>query len=220
MDTGSETPAAATAVLDFWFGTLDRQGMPTKAVMQRWFATDPALDAEIRARFGADLAQLEQRSDWLETTPGRLAAVIVADQFSRNVHRGSARAFARDALALELALEAIDSGREHELLPIQRVFLYLPLEHAEDPELQARSVACFRQLATEVPPALSGKFEGFARFAEGHRDVIARFGRFPHRNRVLGRASTPEELAYLESEAPAWGQGEAPARGARAGVDR
>lgn len=206
MVTAAQTPAAARAVLDFWFGALDRQGMPSSATMRRWFKSDPAFDDEIRRRFGRDLQRIGQCREWRATAAGTLALVIVADQFSRNVYRGTARAFARDPFARELSLHAVDSGLERELRPIERMFLYLPLEHAEDRALQDRSVACFRRLADEVPAALRGRFEEFVRFAEGHREVIARFGRFPHRNAVLGRASTAAEAAWLESGGPAWGQ--------------
>jgi len=207
MNTASSPPDEARAVLDFWFGPLDRNGLPSEAAMRRWFDSDDGFDAEIRARFGAVLARARELHGWRATPRGALAMVILTDQFPRNVYRGTARAFACDDLALSVAVAAIDAGMDRELLPIERVFLYMPLEHAEDPDVQQRSVACFHALAEEVPVPLRERFRDFASFADSHRTVIARFGRFPHRNAVLGRPSTAEEIEYLREHAPAWGQG-------------
>jgi len=194
-------------VLDFWFGPLDGHGLPSDETMRRWFDSDDAFDAEIRARFGAVLERARELHGWRATPRGALALIILTDQFTRNVHRGTARAYAHDDLALAVATETIESGLDRALSPIERVFLYMPLEHAEDPDVQERSVACFHALAGEVPVPLRQRFRGFASFADSHRAVIARFGRFPHRNAVLGRTSTPEEMEYLGDNAPAWGQG-------------
>jgi uncharacterized protein (DUF924 family) len=123
--------------------------------------------------------------------------VIVLDQFPRNLYRDSPRAFAHDAAARDVALDAEARGFDRALALVERWFLYLPLMHAEDPQLQERSVALLDSLAGTAPPSLREALAGAADFARRHRDVIARFGRFPHRNRALARASTPEELAYL-----------------------
>lgn len=205
MDRSSDIPGEARAILDFWFGELDERGLPTDARMQRWFDSDPAFDDEIRGRFGHTLEQARELTGWRSTAAGTLSLVILADQFSRNIHRGTARAFALDDLALALATDALDTGLHRELRPIERVFLYMPLEHAEDPAIQDRSVQCFHDLAGEVPASTRELFEDFAGHAEGHREVIARFGRFPHRNAALGRRNTPEEAMHLES-GQAWGQ--------------
>lgn len=197
----------ARAVLAFWFGGLDEHGLPDRSIMRNWFAGGEAFDMEIRRRFPTEIEAACSPDDWPATPQGTLARVIVLDQFSRNLHRGSPQAFAQDRLALELATAAIDAGRDRELLPIERVFLYMPLEHAEDIALQDRSVACFNALVAEVEPQLRDRFESFASFADSHREVIARFGRFPHRNAVLGRASSDEERSYMEAGAPDWGQG-------------
>lgn len=212
MHETSTPPTEALAVLDFWFGEFDERGMPSAAIMERWFGRDQPLDNEIRGRFAADLEQAEQLNHWRHTPRGTLALVVLVDQFSRNIHRDSPRAFGRDSLALSVAQEAIDADIDRELLPIERVFLYMPLEHAEDPDSQERSAACFHALADEVPIDLREQFHQFAAFADSHREVIHRFGRFPHRNELLGRMSTAEEVAYLADDAPAWARQSRPER--------
>lgn len=202
-----ETPERARAVLDFWFGALDRDGMPAPERMRRWFEPDAAFDAAIRERFGADLARLEQSDAWAATAPGALALVILCDQFPRNIQRGTAAAFAHDARARAIMRRAIEAGHEAALWPIERAFLYMPLQHAEALALQDESVRRFRALAAEVPGHLRETFASFARHAENHRGVIARFGRFPHRNAVLARASTAAEREYLAAGGSRWGQG-------------
>lgn len=197
----------AGAILDFWFGELDADGMPAADAMRRWFESDPGFDVEVRERFAADL----QRSDSLhelEAEPaGALALVVLTDQFPRNIHRGTPRAFAFDERARGVTRRAIETGHELELRPIERVFLYMPLEHAEDIGLQDESVRRFRALAQEAPAHLRETFASFVWHAENHREVIARFGRFPHRNAVLGRESTAAERAYLDGGGANWGQG-------------
>lgn len=174
------------AVLDFWFGP------PPRAPRAEWFRKDPAFDETIRARFG-DLvdAALAGRLHW-PGSAGGLAQILVLDQFPRNLFRGQARAFAGDARALALASALIDDGSHLVLHPLERWFVYLPLEHAEDLVQQDRCVALFEALAAEHP-SMAGALD----YAERHREVIRRFGRFPHRNAALERVSTPEELAYL-----------------------
>lgn len=200
-------PEPAPAILDFWFGELDADGMPADAVMRRWFESGPGFDAEVRERFAADLQRFDALQE-LETEPaGALALVVLTDQFPRNIHRGTPRAFAFDEVARGATLRAIESGHESGLRPIERVFLYMPLEHAEDIGLQDESVRRFRALADEVPAHLRETFASFVWHAENHREVIARFGRFPHRNAVLGRESTDAERAYLDGGGDNWGQG-------------
>ena len=174
-------PAWVGEVLDFWFGEL---------APRQWFAKDAALDERIRERFGALHAHLLQtQAREVETLGGRAtrAAVLVLDQFSRNLHRGSAQAFAGDALARQLAREAIACGEDAALSADERLFLYLPFEHSEDLADQELSVRLQQQLGNA----------DWLRYAIAHRDLVARFGRFPHRNAALGRESTPEELAAL-----------------------
>jgi uncharacterized protein (DUF924 family) len=180
-------------VLGFWFGPL---GTPD-ALQERWFKQDPAFDALIRERFGATVeAALEGRLDQEATDPrAALALVVLLDQFPRNLFRGTARAFAGDARALALAARAIAAGWDQALTPIERSFLCLPFEHSEALADQHRSCALFAAL-----PEAPWRAE-VVRYAEAHRDVIRRFGRFPHRNQALGRESTEEERAHLASSA-------------------
>jgi len=184
------------SVLAFWFGP---PGSPPLGKAERWFAADPAFDEEVRERFGelAARAAAGELEAWRESPPGALALVIALDQFPRNLYRGSARAFATDAAARDVCLDAQARGFDRALSAVERWFLYLPLMHAEDRALQQRSVALFEALAAVAEPALAEALGQAADFARRHRDVIARFGRFPHRNEALGRASTREEIAFL-----------------------
>ena len=181
-------PPAATDVLEFWFG------VPPGPQRAEWFRKDAAFDERIRERFGAvhEAASGRELEAWRGTPESMLALVVVLDQFSRNLHRGDARAFAQDAHALECAREAIARGDDRLLLPVQRQFLYLPLEHSEDLADQERCVELMRALEAFE------QTRGLTQWAEKHRVIIERFGRFPHRNAALGRTSTPEELEFLE----------------------
>ena len=180
-------PVPPSAVLDFWFGP------PPPANRPEWFRKDAAFDERIRAQFGATVDRALQGSlGWDDSPLDRLAELIVLDQFPRNLFRDQARAFAGDLRARRIALALADSGDHLKLHPLQRWFAYLPLEHAEDLALQDRCVALCKALAEE-----DAAHAGALDYAERHRDVIRRFGRFPHRNRALGRSSTPEELDYL-----------------------
>lgn len=176
----------AEDVLEFWFA-----GDPTLWRAERWFKRDDAFDAEIRSRFAlaVETARDGALGNWATTAPGALALVITLDQFPRNMFRGSHLAFAGDAYARRIARAALPSAGM--LTPVQRVFLYLPFEHSEDLADQDRSVALFERLRNE------GDYDSVIDYAHRHREVIARFGRFPHRNAVLGRENTPEEDAYL-----------------------
>ena len=167
-------------VLHFWF---------TELSPKQHFAKDPALDEAIRTRFGPTLeaAARCELFAWRATPQGRLAEVVVLDQFSRNVYRGTPRAFAQDALALVLAQELVASGQDRSLPPAQRSFAYMPYMHSESALVHTQGVALFAQ------PGL----EDSLRSALRHKAIIDRFGRYPHRNAVLGRSSTPQELAFL-----------------------
>jgi uncharacterized protein (DUF924 family) len=169
-------------VLDFWFA----DGM-----QRRWFRATPALDAEIRGRFEAPwrAAAAGHLDHWSQNAAGALALVILLDQFPLNMFRGEARAFATEARAVAVTLDAVDRGLDAELEGPRLAFLYMPLMHSEDMAHQEASVRLFE----------AAGLEDNARFARHHRELIRRFGRFPHRNAILGRASTPEELAYLAS---------------------
>lgn len=187
-------------VLRFWFGTTQSAVDIAQRQEALWWKGGADTDAEIGRRFG----ELRQRAiqgelgDWLDSARGRLAAIILVDQFSRNVHRGRPEAFAQDGLARRWCLEALSQQADQALRPIERVFVYLPLEHSESRADQAQSVQLFEQLVREVPAEEQTLFEFYAGYARAHRDVIERFGRFPHRNAILGRPSTAEELAFLQ----------------------
>ena len=188
-------------VLDFWFGTCGADGSLDPAKRKMWFGDGRQYDAEIREKFGALHARAsrgELNLEWLVTPLGRIALIIVLDQFSRHVHRDTPLAFAQDPAAQQLALEGIKENVDRELIPAQRAFFYIPLEHAEDVELQRLGVRCFDGLAHTVAPAVRKEYESYRDYAERHRDIIERFGRFPHRNAILGRASTPEEIEFLK----------------------
>lgn len=184
-------------VLQFWF---DGDG---KDRSDRWFGRDPALDAEIRERFGRDLEQAGdgRLDDWAATARGRLALIIVLDQLSRNIHRDHKAAYAQDAKAQALCVEGIERGLDRRLSILERWFFYMPLMHAENMELQERSVHCFRQLLEDAPEDLKETCKGVLGHAREHRDTIEQFGRFPYRNEVLGRTSSVQELRYLEARA-------------------
>lgn len=175
-------------VLDFWFGA------PPLTQRREWFVKDASFDATIAARFGdtIEAALAGDLTEWNATPRGRLARIIVLDQFTRNVFRGTPRAFAGDALALALAEEALARGEDRRLDPIERIFMYLPLEHAEDLSVQHRCVAAFERLASE-----HAGFDETCDYARRHFVIIERFGRFPHRNAILGRASSDDERAFL-----------------------
>lgn len=182
----------AQAVLDFWFGPPDDPGhaQPRAA----WFRKDAAFDATIRERFGAliEAALAGALADWAQQPLPALAQVIVLDQFTRNAFRDTARAFAGDARALAAAQAMVGQGQDRGLSGVQRQFVYLPFEHAEDLAMQRESLRLFAELGQEVP-ALAGLLE----WARKHHDIVARFGRFPHRNAALGRSGTAEEAAFL-----------------------
>ncbi|HDN9015105.1 MULTISPECIES: DUF924 family protein [Aeromonas] len=188
-------------LLDFWFG--DDADDATRAARQAslWWGKSRETDALLASRFGelAEAAAAGSLAHWAEVPVGRLALILLLDQLPRNVHRGTPDAFARDPHARDLCLKGLSIGADRALSPLARVFFYLPLEHAESREQQARSVTLFEALAAEqsVTPA-QATFEGFADFARRHQVIIERFGRFPHRNAILGRADTPQEADFLQ----------------------
>jgi uncharacterized protein (DUF924 family) len=192
MNTTSLDPRAAE-VLDFWFLPVGDAGhLKTRA---EWFRKDAAFDASIAQRFGAliDAALSGELSDWAATPPSALALIVVLDQFTRNTRRGTAGMFAGDALALAAARAVCINRFDRDLAGVQRQFVYLPFEHSESLDDQRESMRLFEQLARDEP-ALAG----LVQWARQHHDIVARFGRFPHRNAALGRASTAEEAAFLK----------------------
>lgn len=188
-------------VLDFWFGSCAADGALDRAKQKMWFSAEHKYDADIRKRFSKlhrRAARSELDAEWAATPRSRIALIVVLDQFSRHIHRGTAAAFAQDPAAQRLAVAGIEQGADRKLIPAQRAFFYLPFEHAEDLKLQRLGTRSFERLATEVAPAWRKEYIGFADYSGHHRDIIERFGRFPHRNRILGRPSTPEEVEFLK----------------------
>ncbi|MEM1256208.1 MAG: DUF924 family protein [Cyanobacteria bacterium P01_H01_bin.21] len=177
------------SVLDFWFG------VPPGAYHQQWFRKDSDFDAEIKTLFeGIYWTLLESSSDsWLTTPKESLAKIVVLDQFPRNMFRNTPQSFAADAQALTAAELAIERGYDRQLLPVERLFLYTPFEHSEKLAYQNLSVKYFDTLVSDAPELASS-----LDYARRHREIIAQFGRFPHRNNILGRQSTAEEIAFLQ----------------------
>ena len=200
-DTGgavsADLAARAAAVHDFWFGAT---GHPERGRMRKiWFEKSEAFDAELRDRFLADYERAAAGAcDALAATPdGVLALMILFDQLPRNLFRGQARAFATDARARDVAARAVASGLDTRLSPVERIFVYLPFEHSEDLADQRRSVALFESLPV-TPEFTEAERANVVDYAGRHLVIVERFGRFPHRNAALGRASTPEETEFLK----------------------
>jgi uncharacterized protein (DUF924 family) len=185
-------PADARAVLDFWFGAT-RSHIGTPRI--EWFRKDASFDGEIRERFGAlhERAARGEFEAWIASAESLLALIIILDQFSRNLYRNDGRAFAQDEDARRLARIAVGRADDLALLPLQRQFLYLPFEHSENLADQNRGVELMGSLEAFE------ETRGLMAWAEKHRVIIKRFGRFPHRNAVMGRTSTPEEVEFLKS---------------------
>ncbi|GJJ02587.1 hypothetical protein RugamoR64_31250 [Duganella rhizosphaerae] len=191
------------AVFDFWFQPAG--GQAADAARREWFQKNDDFDREIASRFGALIEQALAGGlhAWdAEGPQSALARILVLDQFCRNVHRGTPLAFGGDQQALQAALDMVGAGQDLALPPLQRAFVYLPFEHAENMAMQEQAVALYTRMADAgrdtAPAATSQAIAGMLDYAQRHREVIRRFGRFPHRNAILGRASTPEEQAFLQ----------------------
>lgn len=188
------------ALLEFWFGLELDNLEAVEKVSRRWFIKDANFDQEIISLFGGlpDAIKSGEYGSWRETDLGNLAAVIALDQFPRNMFRNQPRSFSYDELALARALDAIESGAASRLHPIEAVFLYMPLEHAENLAMQKQCVAGLQQLESSSAQ-FTEKIAGFTKYAFAHLEVIEKFGRFPHRNAILNRESTDAEIEYLDS---------------------
>jgi uncharacterized protein (DUF924 family) len=192
----TETPQS---VLDFWFGDYSPKAFEDRAKL--WFGGGPKVDEMITARFKATLEAVAGGDALRWAAQGarpRLAAIIALDQFSRSIYRNTPQSFANDALALSLTKEAIANGEEASLSPAERFFLYMPLEHSEAAADQDESLRKFAALEASSPADLRGLIANAHDYAKRHAQVVARFHRFPHRNKILGRESTPEELEFLK----------------------
>lgn len=200
-------PHAAVQVLDYWLGDALQLGWPSQSRASLWFGGAKEQDADIQQRFGPSVVQaLDGGLVQWETTPlGRLALVIVLDQFTRNMFRGQGKAFAGDARAQALVGDALQRGWDLQLPDAGAVFLYMPLMHAEDLALQEACVRCFESLVARAPAERRQDVQNHVAFAVKHRDIIARYGRFPYRNAALGRSSSAQEEEFLRT-GPRFGQ--------------
>jgi len=188
------------SILSYWFGEHPDDATVIREKSDLWWKKNPGVDEEIRRRFETLLeSELKgELASWAKSPRGRLARMLLLDQFPRNMYRGSARAFACDERARQLARETLDQSVDRKLRPVERVFLYLPFEHSENAPDQVTGVRLFATLLEEIPETLKPPFRNFLEFAQKHKAIIDRFGRFPHRNALLGRDSTPEELEFLK----------------------
>jgi uncharacterized protein (DUF924 family) len=188
------------SILHYWFGNSadDAEVVREKTVL--WWKKNPEVDEEIRRRFEAMLeSEIKgELASWGNSPRGQLARMLLLDQFPRNMYRGTARAFAYDEQARRLARQALDQGVDRKLRPVERVFIYLPFEHSEDVQDQATGVQLFEALLEEVPATVKQPFQNFLDFAKKHKEIVDNFKRFPHRNPLLGRESTPQELEFLK----------------------
>ena len=200
---------AVLALLDFWFDVDPGDKAALDDRMRRWFASTADEDRDLEARFG-ELAQQAADGaldDLAASARGRLALVLLLDQLPRNLHRGTPEAFAGDSQALDLCLSGLNAGLDETLSPVERIFYFMPLQHSEDLADQELAVEVFERLATApAPPPLAAALRKCADYAVSHRDIVERFGRFPHRNRALGRKSTRAELEFLEAGGASFGQ--------------
>lgn len=209
MSLIAEGSQQVEAVLTYWFGTLEGHDDIDRSKSALWWAGGDAVDADVRARFGdhVERALAGGLTDWAATPRGSLARVIVLDQFTRNIGRGTPAAFAGDADALRTCLAATEAGHDRQLRLVERWFLYMPMMHAEDRDMARRSVATFEALSREIAEAENAEALGDPlSHARTHADIVLRFGRYPHRNAILGRENTPDEDAFLAAGGPSFGQ--------------
>jgi len=202
MDVTPET------ILDFWFPAQPYSPEALATAGKLWFESTADQDEFVRLTFGHHLNQARggDLDHWKTTSNGRLALILILDQFTRCVHRGTPQAFSGDRAALNLAMTGIEQGLDTPLNVLQRQFFYMPFQHIEDIDVQDQAVELFRQLAMKAEDDVKPLLQVAAQYALLHRDIVAEFGRFPHRNRILGRHNTVEEDDYLAADAPTFGQ--------------
>jgi uncharacterized protein (DUF924 family) len=188
-------------ILEFWFGTFPDAYSSDPASVEMWFENGSQYDQEIFIKFGEtyERASSGEMDQWMDMPRGKLALIILLDQFSRHIHRNQAESFSQDLKAQEICIDGISAGDDFKLHPVERSFFYLPLEHAEDIERQELSVQAFAQLVQDVPEPHQQQFKSSLDYAVRHHYVIEQFGRFPELNEILGRESTGEELEFIES---------------------
>jgi uncharacterized protein (DUF924 family) len=197
--------STSAEILDYWFGAPAKGEDEFKTKIRRWYGGGAQMDQEIRERFLSDVERAEAGllDAWADEADPCLALILLMDQFTRNVYRGTPRAYSLDKKAQKVALGGYERGFDRSLGLEQRQFFMMPLVHAEDLATQEQAVRIMERLAEDAPPELRGGFQMGVKETRGHRDTIARFGRFPARNAILGRASTAEESAYLAARAGA-----------------
>jgi uncharacterized protein (DUF924 family) len=200
--------ARIDAIIEFWFRDQGLSAPQIDRRMDIWFGADEVFDHECKKEFSDDVtAASEGRLEhWAHEPRGRLALILLIDQFRRNIFRNTADAFSKDKMALKLCVEGAMAKADQGLAPIERVFFYMPLQHAESKKVQAKSVELFSKLSEAVSPTYRETFETITQFAELHRDIIEQFGRFPHRNTLFNRKNTPEEDVYLSGDSPDFDQ--------------
>ena len=195
-------------ILSFWFMEHELSAPQIDGRMDTWFGEDPVFDEEIAKAFAEDVDRASEGNldHWAHKSKGRLALILLLDQFRRNIFRGTAEAFEKDKVALKLCVEGAMEKEDKGLAPIQKAFYYMPLQHAESRKVQAKSREIYQRLAEAVSPTYRETFETIAQFADLHADIVERFGRFPHRNKLLERENSPEEDEYLAGDSPGFGQ--------------
>ncbi len=195
-------------ILSFWFMEHELSAPQIDGRMDTWFGEDPVFDEEIAKAFADDVDRASEGNldHWAHKSKGRLALILLLDQFRRNIFRGTAEAFEKDKAALKLCVEGAMEKKDKGLAPIQKAFYYMPLQHAESRKVQAKSREIYQRLAEAVSPTYRETFETIAQFADLHADIVDRFGRFPHRNKLLERENSPEEDEYLAADSPGFGQ--------------
>jgi uncharacterized protein (DUF924 family) len=201
--------ARIEAILAFWFKEVELSAPQIDRRMDIWFGEDDVFDHECQKEFSSDVdrASEGQLDHWAAEPRGRLALILLLDQFRRNIYRGTVQAFAMDKAALKLCVEGAIEKKDKGLTPIQRAFFYMPLQHTESLKVQTKSVQIFGRLSETVSATYRETFETIAQFAELHHDIVEQFGRFPHRNKLLNRENTAEEDEYLAGDSPDFGQG-------------
>lgn len=202
-------PPLADSILEFWFGPAAADPAAASARAAMWFGSSAETDEAILGRYlpAIEAAARGDFASWQADARGALALIVLLDQFPRNAWRGTARAFSCDAQALSASRAAVTAGHLARLSPVEQAFAILPFEHSEALADQHECVRLFTGLEQSAPEPWRPLLAGYLQYAQQHLEIVERFGRFPHRNRVLGRESTPAERAYLESGGAAFGQG-------------
>ncbi len=189
------------SILKYWFGDLMPGEMVSEEKQKMWFDKNPEIDRYIRDHYEKDVQNAADGGldHWQKEAAGRLALVLLLDQFTRNIYRNTPDSFAYDEIALHICTKGIQKGMDVEVHPIKRVFFYLPMMHAEDLDVQKQSIRTFKSLLDMAPSNMTEYLRGTYDFAVRHHDIVKRFGRFPHRNEILGRKSTKEEIEFLKT---------------------